>query len=174
MIKAIFFIILIAGLLASGSKAQANEFQIQTNNDWGSPVSGVQMSITVSNTIISTGSGFIINIVIRNSSTNIIKLGESSPEKDFTAILTDKSGRLYQLTRNDPFFTRLLRMDLKSGESHNWILGVETDKYYESSGFIATNSDIPQGNYTLSVTRNFSVSNGRFKLESNVLKIQIR
>ena len=173
MIKAIFAIILVAGLWADDSQARANE--LQTNNNWGSPVCGVQMSINISNNVIDVGSGFVINIEIRNSSTNTISLGESNPEKDFTVLLTDKSGKTYQLTRTDPFFTRLLRMDLKPAESHDWTLSVGIDKYYESPGFVATNQSVPPREiHAWSDSKVWCRRRTFLELQSNLLKVQIK
>jgi hypothetical protein len=153
-----------------GQNSDVND--LDTN--WGKKIQGVQMSITVSNNIIPFGSGFTVFIEIKNSSTNIICMGESSPESDFIVSLTDDSGRMYQITRSPFAFTKMMQEKLNPGQTRNWTLFAEVDKYYETPGIIDTKKNVPIGDYTLMATRKFGISNNFFKIESNHLTIQIK
>jgi len=145
-----------------------------TNNLYGKSVQEVQLSISVSNSVIVVGSELVISAEIKNLSTNVIYLSESSPEMDFNVLLTSDSGKVYKLTPPAVVFTRLLRTDLKPGESRDWIIHVGINKYFEPPSLVATDKNIEPGDYILKATRHFSKNNSIFELESNLLKVQIK
>lgn len=155
--------------LATACIAQSN-----TNLDFGQSVQVVQLSISVSNNVIAVGSELIISAEIKNLSTNVIHLSESSPEMDFNVFLTSDSGKVYKLTPPAVVFTRLLRSDLKPGESRDSIIHVGVNKYFEPPSLVAIDKNIEPGDYTLKATRHFSKNNSICELESNLLKVQIK
>ena len=152
--------------------SQSNNRQI--SDAWGESDHGVQLSITISNSVVAVGSEFIIAAEIKNSSTNIIYFGESSPEMDFNVILTSGVGKIFKLTPPAVVFARLLHMDLKPRETRNWIIHVGVDRYFEPPGLAAINKNIEAGNYTLKATRFFSFKTGRHELASNSIELLIK
>jgi len=153
----------------------------QSTNNFGTiipngsqSVNEVQLSVTVSNNVISVGSMFSIFVQMKNSSTNTIYMSESSPEEDFSVFLISNSGNVYELTPTPFRFTRLMRAKLNPGESRDWVIHVGVNRYFEPPGLVATNKNIEPGDYTLQAMRHFSINDNVFKLDSNSLNIQIR
>ena len=170
----ILFLIFLVGFWITACAAQPTNISSITFADWGKQIQGVQMSIALTNNVIPYGSSFTIFIEMKNSSTNIICMGESIPETDFIVSLTDDSGRMYQITRSPFAFTRMMQAKLNPGQTRNWTLFAEVDKHYETPGIIDTKKNVPIGDYTLMATRKFGISNNFFKIESNHLTIQIK
>lgn len=169
MIKTLLGALLIMGFLGDNTLF-AQPDGSQTKELWGKSACGLQISITVSNNIIAAGSNFVLTIKMKNSSTNVIESGESSPETDFKVFLIDDSGKKYQLTPSVFSYTRLLRIILKPGEVRSWSLFLGVNKYYEQPGFNPSFKNIPSGKYTLKATRTYLPC----EIESNVLEIQIK
>jgi len=141
---------------------------------WGLSVDGARMSIAVSNTVIASGSSFIVGVTVESTSTNDILLGESSPDVDFKVLLIDASRRIFQLTRNTFVLNRFLVTHLRPGETRQWTIGVRVDRYYEPPGFRATEKVIPSGKYMLKATRRLASNGKPFDLESNLIKMEIK
>jgi hypothetical protein len=170
----IYFFIFFVGFWITTYTAQSTNISSITFADWGKQIQGVQMSIALTNNVIPYGSSFTIFIEMKNSSTNIISMGESIPETDFIVSLADDSGRMYQITRSPFAFTRMMQAKLNPGQTRNWTLFAEVNKYYETPGIVATKKNVPIGDYTLVATRKFGIGNNFFKIESNHLTIQIK
>ena len=133
--------------------------------NWGKAVQGVRLSITMTNSVVQSGSSSIIVAVITNCSTNFVELGVTNPEVDFDPILTDGSGKVLHLIARPPppLLTRSSTvMTMNPGEQCVWVLSVPFG------------NGIAPGGYTLQASRGFKTSDGSFKLESNPLKIQVK
>jgi hypothetical protein len=96
MIKQFFMTVLLAIAFEEICAAQTNIFQSVTN--WGESVNGVQLSISLSNNILSAGSSSSVQCRIRNLSTNTIGWWVVEPTQGFNVFLTDSSGKIYRLT----------------------------------------------------------------------------
>src|SRR5579863_3793246 len=106
------------------------------STNWGKSFSGVQMSIAVNNNAFAIGSSFVISIQITNSSTNILFMGDSRPDVDFTAFLTDQLGKAYQLTPSVFAYTRLTATGVNPDDCRVWKIGVSLNKYYDPPGWV--------------------------------------
>jgi hypothetical protein len=114
---------------------------------------------------------------VKNSSTNIIYIGESSPESDFIVLLKDDSGKVYQLTQRPWVSTLNTITTLDSGTSRDWVMHLTVSSYYDPPGIIPTKTGVPPGGYMLQAKRHFSLSKNNVKfesVESNLLKVQIK
>jgi hypothetical protein len=170
--KFLFYILFAAGFVTAACTAQSTNTELLTTS-WGKPDHNVQISISITNTLIVFGSNFVVTIELKNSSTNIVLVRESVPEADFTIYLLDGSGKTYQLTQSIVFFTRNFVSYLRPGQSRTWGFGLSANKYYEPPGLIPIHKDIPRGDYRLKATGTFRLKNGAvINLESD-LKVQI-
>lgn len=173
MLRILFIIISALGISATSLVAQPS--RQQADDVWGRPVEGVKMSIAISNSVMAIGTNFSITVKIVNLSTNVVLIGESLPENDFKVSLMTQSGqKTYQLTRNAFAYSRFIVTNLIPGGIRDWTIRLSLNKYYEPPGFIATEKNIPAGNYTLKAIRKCGTKNGSLNLESNSLKIQIK
>jgi uncharacterized membrane protein len=164
MIKKILSIICIIVVGIKVCSAQASGPQLVKS--WGKSIEGVQLSITLSNNLIATGSRATIVAEINNSSTNDIYIGESSyNNRDFKVFLESSDGKLFKLTPNltpgEQISSRMIRRRLKPGESHNWNILVTIGK------------NIEPGDYMLKATRNVIIDHRSLDLTSNPLKVRI-
>lgn len=136
----------------------------ETNRVFGKSICGIQMSIALDTNILVTGSLIGISAEIKNSSTNEIHMVETAPALEFEVLLTDGSGNKYELTDTHPpaLVTLNTRIGVNPGESRDWTIPI-------------TISDaIKPGDYSLKATRKFKVNGNAFKVESNLLNVQIQ
>jgi len=63
--------------------------------DWGQSVQGVQLAITMTNSVFQVGSSSAVASVTTNSSTNTIIVDISAPTIHFDVLLTNDTGKLY-------------------------------------------------------------------------------
>lgn len=138
--------------------------------EWGAPISGVRLSVTLTNTIIPVGSGFSVFADVENTSTNIVFIGDSGPTLDFSVSLVDKTGRTYQITKTPFNLTRRISLKLPPGATVGWTIPVGCDRYYQAPGYIPIKKDVPSGDYVLKATRMFSPRD----LESNFVRVKIK
>jgi hypothetical protein len=161
MTKKILGIICLVVFGTSLCLAQAIDHSDAT--DWGKNVQGVQLSIsttTTNSSVIKTGSSINIVAVIRNSSTNAIRLVQIWQPADYDVFLTSGAGKTYHLIDRPLIIRMRTILTINPGEQNIRIIPVKIGKNIET------------GNYTLQATR-FLSSNEGGKLESNLLKVQI-
>jgi hypothetical protein len=145
----------------------------QSTNDTQSVVD-VQLSISLTNNVIAAGSTFSIFAEMRNPSTNVIYINESTPEQDFIAFLTSPSGTVYQISRTPGHETGTTTRTLNPGDKGDWIINAWVSRYFEPPGYTPTHKNVPTGNYTLRVTTKIATQYKVFKAKSNVVDIQIK
>jgi hypothetical protein len=151
MIKSIWYLSLIL-FVGSSCLAQSNDHQ------------GIQLSIALTNNIFRAGSLIAISSEINNPSTNIVYLTETDPASDFVISITNDSGKTYRLTSDRSFFPRFLRVTINilPGKRRDWLVSLILDKNIEA------------GDYKLKATRSVYTGGISFKLESNLLKVQVK
>lgn len=137
-------------------------------------VDEVQLSISLTNNVIPVGSTFSITAEMRNPSTNVIYINESTPEQDFTVFLTSASGTVYQISPSPRHKTGVTVRNLIPGAKDDWIINAWISRYFEPPGYTPTHKNVPAGNYTLKVTTKIATQYKVFKAESNVVEIQIK
>ena len=165
-----FAILLLSVFSAATGFCQSASISETVGRDWGGSVAGVRLSVVVTNTIIPSGSGFSVFAEVENTSTNNEFVGDSGPTVDFSVFLTDNSGRSYRIVRAPFSFMKRTSLRLPPGAIFSWTIPVNTDRYYEPPGYIATIKSIPRGDYSLNATRNFYPAD----LKSNVIRVRIR
>jgi hypothetical protein len=167
----LYVLIAICGTTASMAQS-ANSKSATTS--WGKPFRGIQMSVSVANSVIPKSSSFIVTLEVTNSSTNILLVSETAPEGIFTVSLADEFGRTYQLTRSSHYYAQALTANIKPGQSRTWQILAGVHQYFAPPGLVPTKKDIPPGNYTLNATGVFRFKNGLFLGVESALKVQIK
>jgi hypothetical protein len=133
-----------------------------TLTNWGPGVEGVRLSITMTNGFVERESTFWIVAAITNSSANIISLNHISAAADYGVVVTDASGKSYNL-----------RPRLAGGSSGR--LFVEPGMQSVLTIPVTLGKDIGPGDYTIKAARGFLLKDGRFFIpESNPLKVRIK
>jgi hypothetical protein len=135
----------------------------QDTNQWGEPVSGVQLSISSSNSVLSTGSTMILQCRVRNFSTNDVFFTLSDTRAMFEVSLISDSGKSYEL--NNP---------ASQDATYNLPYKLTPGKTYESVLPLQVYKNIELGHYKLQATQNVRIQDERHKLVSNLLNIQIK
>ena len=127
----------------------------------GESVQGVQLSISMTNSVVKTPLSTTVTAVTRNLSTNEIRVDIAFLTVFFDIILTDDRGKLYHVIT--PVLVRGPReiVPLKPGEQRS------------DSIPVTFSEDIEPGDYTLKTTRSFTLKGQEFHLVSNPLKIRI-
>jgi len=140
---------------------QSNGPAAATN--WGKSVLGVQLSITMTNSVFEAGSSTTVGALIRNSSTNPITLGYPLAATGFIVLVTNEAGKSYHI---EPVWfggSSVVGLPLNPEETRAWTIPV-------TFGPI-----IAPGDYTLIARRNFNMTGLDFPtLESNPLKVQVK
>jgi hypothetical protein len=175
-VKKSFYSILIATFFVTACGAQTTNVLELPFTEWGESIHGVQLAIALTNNIIPAGSELVVFTRMKNSSTNVIYIGESSPESDFVVSVKSDSGKIYQLTQTHWVHSRFMLATLNPGASRDLVIHAGVDRYYEPPDIVSTKKNVPPGNYTLKATRTFSWTRNSVKLdsvESNLLKVQI-
>ena len=172
--KTNFIILLLFVLPTALCHGELTNVSAAAQRDWGAAVSGVRLSVSLTNTVIPIGSAFPVFAEMENISTNVVSLGESSPEQDFSVFLVNKSGRVYKLTRTPFSFSMRFLVKLYPEKSLNWTIGVSCDRYFEPPGYVPTEKAVPAGDYFLKATRKFTFGNKIREIESNLLNVQIK
>ncbi len=144
----------------------ANKDLAQTNGPaqlttWGMSVQGVQLSISITNSVITAGEETCIETIITNSSMNAIDLFMTGRRTDFDLFLTNGAGRGYSLTS-----------DFYLGSTFDEIVD-KTNKFAEKIP-LSVGTNVQPGDYMLLAYRRFSSDDGHFRLESNPIKLQVR
>ena len=153
------------GLIVFGtSLCMAQSIDQSDNNNWGKSVQGVQLSITLTNSdvIVAAGSSITFVAVIKNISTNTIDIGYTALPSDYDAVLTSATGKIYHLI-DSPLILRMnLTLPVNPGEQNVRLISATIRK------------DIEPGDYTLKAVRRFYVNKHWLKVESNLLKVQVK
>jgi hypothetical protein len=161
MIKHLLALLIVSavGFAAFTTKAEGTT----TNTLSSSRIVGAQLSIALSTNTISAGSWVGVFATLKNSSTNVVYIGETSPATDFLVVLTDSVGKERFLTDIHPrTLHRNLRSQIGPGESRRWIIPVAIGK------------GIQAGEYSLEAKRKIAASGETFVIESNILRIRIQ
>jgi hypothetical protein len=128
----------------------------------GKNIEGVHLSITLSNNLINIGSEFFLYAEIENLSTNPIDLVETGAKTDFDILITNSSGKSYNLTPRVRSNTLRLIIKILPFKNEKWSIPVSIGK------------DISPGPYKLTASREFGLNHKYFDLMSNPLDIQIK
>lgn len=147
--------------------------RLQTVANWGESINGVQLSATLSNSIIASGSAMMLQCLVKNSSTNLIAWLAVNEAQGFSVILTNDIGKVYFLTpepeKNNAeaaanFYA--LSMKLKAGKESASSVPIKIDRKIEP------------GNYQLIAKVYFHVVGMKpmreYELTSNLLQIQVK
>lgn len=163
MIKKLFKVICLVVLGTNLCMAQSIDQPNATN--WGKSVQGVQLSITMTMTnssAIEAGASFTLMAVIKNSSTNAVRVEYTALPSDYDILLISGAGKTYHLII-PPLQLRLnTSLAINPGEQDVRIIPVTIRKNTEP------------GDYTLQAVRDFYIGETTLRLESNSLKVQIR
>jgi hypothetical protein len=138
----------------------SNSPPIATN--WGKSEQGVKLSIFMTNNTIEPGSAVCLTGVITNSSLNAISMREISDVLDFGLLLTNASGRFYNLTPRFEDPHRVSWVEIRPGEE------------IVAKIPAAFSTNIAAGNYTLIATRKFKGTNEWSTVDSNPLEVHVK
>lgn len=153
----ILFVLVFVLLIGQSCSAQPNGSQTITN--WGESVSGVHLSIALSNDVIHAGPITVL-ATIQNQSTNIIRLIEFVGATDFDIFLIGSSGNAVKLTPLKPLSGSRVPIMLWPGQSLDWTIPVTIGK------------DLKPGEYMFKASRRFIANDKWFEMQSNSLKVQ--
>jgi hypothetical protein len=134
----------------------------ETISNWGEDVQGVQLSITMTNTIIEIGSTITLVTVIKNTSTNSIQLAQIWQPADYDVLLKSGADKVYHLIQQPLVIRMKTMLTMSPGEQNVRIIPATIGK------------NIEPGDYTVQATRSFSMNGTSFRLESNLLKVQVK
>jgi hypothetical protein len=139
---------------------QASDSQTITN--WDESVQGVQMAITMTNSVITKESRVPLFITVTNAS----KYNVNIMEEGFTVLLNSDSGKAITLISPPPIYQIRHLTSLGPGESHVWNI------------LTTLGENLDSGSYALQASVGFSAfsANERrvFGLSSNLLKVQVK
>jgi hypothetical protein len=163
MAKNLVILILTVVFSATIGRAQTNDSQTVTN--WGKSVRGVELSITLSNVVVTVGKPFALHCQIKNSSTNVVTMNYTGqPIYDFKVSLVSNSGKVYDLTPESKIPRALFL---------NTFIGINPNETYECNIPLQLGSNVPPGKYKFKVTREISIQKKWYTLVSNLLKEQV-
>jgi hypothetical protein len=118
-----------------------------SNTNWGIPVYGAQLSITLTNRIITPGTKTTVHCRVRNCSTNLITLlCPLAPPAGTFLFLTNSSRLVRNLTPESADGSYLSAPSVLPGQTYEWTVPLAIDR--------AT----PPGPYKLNATRRMFVS----------------
>jgi hypothetical protein len=156
----ILSVIIVLVLVVVPARAGSGSDQEATN--FGKSVQGVQLAITMTNSVFQVGSSSTVASVTTNSSTNTITVDISAPTIHFGVLLTNDTGKLYHVTT---------RLDIREPGR---LVTINPGEEQSESIPVTFGENIEPGDYTLKATRKFSSSDGEdFTLESNSIKVKI-
>jgi hypothetical protein len=148
----------------------AGKTHAETTNQWGSPVFGAQLSISLSNSIVTTSSKVLLFCSITNLSTNNVYFFQTDSRGMYEVILIDDLGRSIEI--NNP---------ANVGDSFLRMGGVRSGESFECPVPLVFNDTINPGHYKIIakqkifLIKNFDRKNMiRGELVSNSLDIQMR
>lgn len=157
--------LLLASLVALASKAHS-----EATNQFGSPVFGAQLSVSVSNNVIMAGSKIFLHCLIRNSSTNDVIFMLTDTRLMYEVSLIDDSGKNFELNNPDNYDgDHIMNSKVSPGESR---------EYYVP---LMLNVKIKPGNYKIVAKQRIHIFRKpdrqgiqRGELVSNKLDVQIK
>jgi hypothetical protein len=148
----------------------AGKTHAETTNQWGSPVFGTQLSISLSNSVITAGSQVLLFCSITNLSTNNVCFTKTDSRGMYDVFLIDDLGQSIEI--NNP---------ANVGDVSLRIGGVRPGESFECPVPLVFNDTINPGHYKIIVKqRIFLIKNFGFKnivrseLISNSLDLQIK
>ena len=166
--------ILITSMFAYLCQGQTNNL-LNQSIDWGPSVNRVQMSVSMSNSVVAAGSIAHVALEMKNLSKRVVGMAgrinrdRLSPSlvPECTISLTAVSGERYTLTPERPVdYADVPPVSIQDGMTNMWKVPLDI------KGLI-----VP-GDYTLSATQSCFFMDGtnhdHFQLVSNVLKVQVK
>ena len=139
----------------------------QTITNWGHSVQGVQMAITMTNSVFQVGAQAAVLSVTKNLSTEVVKVDISAPTINFDVILTSSTGKLYHVTTPTAIGYPTIFRTINPEEERSESIPV-------TFGKTRFGDTVEPGDYTLKATRHFSMNGKDFELVSNLLKVQVK
>lgn len=110
----------------------------QSTNQWGSPVFGTQLSISVSNNVIAPGSNVVLHCIAKNVSTNNVCFLQTDSRGMYEVALIDDSGESIEL--NNP---------ANVGDTSGKMGGVNSGESVECSLPLLFDGKIKSGHYRI-------------------------
>jgi hypothetical protein len=142
--------------LAISCTAQTKSLSISTES-WGAVTNGVQVSASITNSMVAAGAVLYFSITVKNGSTNTIVMGGNQSQHGVPYVegeLVNKSGERFRIRpkRVDP---RYLEPSIYVGPqvTTNWNVRLPLIAF-EENGFV---KNIPSGDYTSRVDVKFLV-----------------
>lgn len=157
MLKIIIYVCL-AVLINGTCKAESGDNQIVTN--FAKSISGVRLSISLSNEVINLGSAEI-QAKIENLSSNAIGLVEFARITDFDIFVVNSAGKTFKLTPPEPLSGSRVPTILGPGEVRFWTVPV------------ILGSEFSPGEYVLKASRKLKVHDKWFEVQSNSLRVRV-
>jgi hypothetical protein len=161
MLKTLFKIILALKVIVSVGQITA----AQTVTNWGDLASGFQLAVDLSNQVVFAGADTMLTCWIKNSSTNVGSTPAKTWAGDFYVILTNNSGKFYELTPNpDRQFaiSQGIGRPIKPGSVAGYRI------------LLPLSADITPGHYSLLTKRSVVLDGKTCKLTSILLEIQVK
>lgn len=170
MINKLFYLVF-AVLGATVCIAQTNDLQAYAK--WGTPVNGVQLSISLTNDVLTIDSTNTVFVHIKNVSTNMVYIAGIDPMHT-TLFLTNSSGKSYKLT---PDFIHSGRYISIPSNFYQYTQRLNAAEIYDGTVPAVVGKNIELGNYELKAIQHFVIGDNKdnlHELESNVLKVRIK
>jgi hypothetical protein len=134
----------------------------QAESRWGESIQDIRLSITVTNSVVQSGSSGNVIAVITNASKSTIKLLFTGTPADFDLILKNADGKLYHLIPQNVIESAIP-------------INVDPGKCEITTLTVSFGKNIQPGDYILEATRVFfNVKDEHFELKSNILKVQVK
>ncbi|MDR3576417.1 MAG: hypothetical protein P4L50_21320 [Anaerolineaceae bacterium] len=140
----------------------------QVSTNWGKPLYGVQLSISLSNSVMTTGATNVLRCWINNASTNKIDIFRDavsfSPATSF--LITNDSGKSFELIPAITY-SSISAIHIKPGEVYEW------------SALAVVGKEVSPGDYELKGVQWMYIplnetNNPGGDLISNALKVRVR
>jgi hypothetical protein len=154
------------------AKVTAQPIASLSNPNMPASVKGVQLSINLTNNVITADSETIINVEITNASLKVIRMVETDPLKDFNVVLI--SNQALPLKGEATYLTYQLTSDTSAHGYAKTLLEIGPGERRDWRIPVIISAGIQPGEYTLQATRRFRSSGGDYELKSNFLKVQVQ
>jgi hypothetical protein len=116
----------------------ANKTYSETTNQWGSPVFGAQLSISVSNNVIATGSKVFLHCLTTNFSTNGVCFIQTASRGMYEVSIIHASGKSFEL--NNP---------VNAGDNSDRWNKIDRDESFECIVPLLFDKKIEPGSYKI-------------------------
>lgn len=147
--------------LLGSNPCVAQAYSAKEGPKWGKSVEGVQLSISMTNDVVGQGRSFTMVTLITNASTNTVFFAHINATVDFQILLTNASGKLYNLTPH-----------VAGGSAGRLMLDPGLNSQVAVP--VTVGKNVEPGDYELKATRVFRVNGSKeLFLESNLLRVKI-